>query len=67
MQCFITTLYLDTARRDYPRPSNMPLFKRNQANQKTYQRGETLERIATAFALSVARVHQIIGNAQRCP
>jgi hypothetical protein len=64
MQRFIVALYYDTAMPDYPWPSNTPLAERNQAIMDTYQRGETLERIAAAFEISIARVHQIIRDHQ---
>ncbi len=58
--CFIGALYYDTTMPDYPWPSNMPLAERNQAIIEAYQCGETLERIAAAFEISIARVHQIL-------
>ena len=62
MQCFIVALYHDTFMPDYPRPSNLPLTERNQAIVAAYARGDTLERIAAAFDISIARVHQIINH-----
>ena len=60
MQGFIGALYYDTPMPDYPWPSNIPLTERNQAIIEAYQRGETLERIAATFEISIARVHQIL-------
>jgi DNA-binding NarL/FixJ family response regulator len=60
MQRFIVALYYDTTMPEYPWPSNIPLTDRNQAIVDAYQRGETLERIAAAFEISIARVHQIL-------
>ncbi len=60
MQCFIVALYYDTTMPDYPWPSNIPLTERNQAILEAYERGETLERIAAAYGISIARVHQIL-------
>jgi DNA-directed RNA polymerase specialized sigma subunit len=60
MQRFVVALYYDTTVPEYPWPSNVPLTDRNQAIVDAYQRGETLERIAAAFAISNARVHQIL-------
>ena len=60
MQRFIVALYYDTTMPEYPWPSNVPLTDRNQAIVDAHQRGETLERIAAAFAISIARVHQIL-------
>ncbi len=62
MQRFIGALYYDTTMPDYPWPSNLPLTDRNQAIIAAYQRGETLERIAATFEISIARVHQILKN-----
>ncbi len=62
MQRFIVALYYDTTMPDYPWPSNIPLTERNQAIIEAYQRGETLERIAATFEISIARVHQILKN-----
>jgi hypothetical protein len=54
-------LYIyDTTMPDYPWPSNIPLTERNQAIIEAYQHGETLERIAATFEISIARVHQIL-------
>ncbi len=60
MQSFIVALYYDTSMPEYPWPLNIPLTERNQAIIKAYQHGETLERIAEAFEISIARVHQIL-------
>ncbi len=60
MQRFIVALYYDTTMPDYPWPSNIPLTDRNQAIIVAYERGETLERIAATFEISIARVHQIL-------
>jgi DNA-binding NarL/FixJ family response regulator len=60
MQRMIVALYYDTTMPEYPWPSNVPLTDRNQAIVDAYRRGETLERIAAAFAISIARVHQIL-------
>jgi hypothetical protein len=60
MQCFIGALYYDTTMPDYPWLSNIPLTVRNQAIIEAYQHGETLMRIAAAFEISIARVHQIL-------
>jgi DNA-binding NarL/FixJ family response regulator len=57
---FIVALYYDTTMPEYPWPSNVPLTDRNQAIVDAYRRGETLERIAAAFEISIARVHQIL-------
>jgi hypothetical protein len=62
MQCFIVALYYDTTMPEYPWPSNVLQTDRNQAIIEAYQRGETLERIAAAFEVSIARVHQILKN-----
>jgi DNA-binding NarL/FixJ family response regulator len=62
MHRFIVALYDDSEMPDYPWPSNSPLTERNQAILDCHQRGETLERIAATFEISVARVHQIITN-----
>ncbi len=62
MQCFIVVLYYDTTMPDYPWPPNIPLTEGNQAIIEAYQRGETLERIAAAFEISIALVHQILKN-----
>ena len=62
MQRFIVALYYDTTMPEYPWPSNVPLTDRNQAIVDAYQRGETLGRIAAAFEISIARVHQILKN-----
>ena len=60
MQRFVIALYYDTTMPKYPQPTNVPRTERNQAILDAYQRGETLERIAAAFAISIARVHQIV-------
>ncbi len=49
---------------EYPWPSNVPLTERNQVIVEAYQRGETLERIAAAFEISIARLHQIVQNSR---
>jgi hypothetical protein len=41
-------------------PVNQPLEERNAAIVRAYQVGETLDRLATNFGLSIARVHQTI-------
>ncbi len=58
--CVNNTLYYDTTMPEYPWPSNIPLTERNRAIIEAYERGETLERIAAAFEISIARVHQIL-------
>lgn len=60
MQRFIVALYYDTTMPDYPWPSNISLTQRSQAIIEAYQGGETLERIAATFEISIVRVHQII-------
>ncbi len=60
MQCVIVALYNNATMPDYPRPSNILLTERNQVIIQAYRRGETLERIAATFEISIARVHQIL-------
>ncbi len=62
MQCLIVALYDETVVPDYPFPLNLPLTERNQTIIEAYRKGETLERIAVAFHISTARVHQIVKN-----
>ncbi len=62
MQRFIIALYYDTTMPEYAWPSNIPQTGRNQAIVDAYRRGETLERIAGTFEISIARAHQIIKN-----
>jgi len=60
MQRFVIALYYDTTMPTYPQPSNLPRTERNQAIIDAYRRGDTLEHIAVAFDISIARVHQIV-------
>jgi hypothetical protein len=60
MSQFILAMYVDTVVPQYPRPTNIKRADRNQAIKQAYQNGETLERIAALFDISIARAHQII-------
>ena len=45
---------------EYPLPANRILEERNTAIVTAYLAGDTLERIAANFGVSIARVHQIV-------
>jgi hypothetical protein len=62
MSQFILALYVDTVAPQYPRPTNVQRTDRNQAILEAYHNGETLERIAAMFDISIARAHQIISH-----
>jgi hypothetical protein len=62
MERLLFALYVERTMPEYPWPSNSPLYERNRAIIDAYRHGETLERIASAFGISIARVHQIIKN-----
>jgi hypothetical protein len=62
MSQFILAMYVDTVAPQYPRPANVERTDRNQAIKQAYQNGETLERIAAQFDISIARAHQIIAQ-----
>jgi hypothetical protein len=62
MSQFILAMYVDTAAPQYPRPINVKRTDRNQAIIEAYHNGETLERIAAMFDISIARAHQIIAH-----
>jgi hypothetical protein len=62
MSQFILAMYVDTVAPQYPRPTNAKRTDRNQAIIEAYHNGETLERIAAMFDISIARAHQIIAH-----
>ncbi len=62
---FINALYVDTVAPEYPRPKNAQRPYRNRALVAAYENGETLERIAEKFSISIARAHQIITHRRK--
>jgi DNA-binding NarL/FixJ family response regulator len=60
MERLLVALYFETTMPEYPWPSNSPLHERNREIIDAYRQGKTLEHIATALGISIARVHQII-------
>ena len=62
MSQFILAMYVDTVAPQYPRPTNAKRIDRNKAIIEANHNGETLERIAALFDISIARAHQIIAH-----